>query len=146
LKRAALAVLFLLLHGTAHADDAQDVRAVVDAYPRYVTAGDRTDFEKLLLDTDVTFRGVYDDHASSSQALRDYAGFRSSVFESGRRFSQVFSNVHVDVHGDIAQVSLDFVTTDVAQPGKPTKGWKILQLVRTKDGWRIASELWGPAR
>ncbi|KJV36887.1 nuclear transport factor 2 family protein [Luteibacter yeojuensis] len=146
MKPLLYALLLFAAPCCARADDASDVRAVVDAYPRYVTAGNRAGFESLLLDTDITFRGVYDDRIASSRELQDYAHFRQGVFESGHRYTQAFSNVAVEVHGDIAEASLDFVTTDLAQPSRPTKGWKILQLVKTKAGWRIAAELWGVAR
>ncbi|UPG93049.1 hypothetical protein [Luteibacter aegosomatissinici] len=131
---------------SVQANDTKELRALLAAYPRFVSEGNRQGFEGLLLDKDIPFRGVYDNRATSSQQLRDYTHFREAVFDSGHRYRQTFSHVVVEMHGAIAQASLDFETIDLAHPSEPTRGWKILQFVRGEGGWRIASELWGAAR
>lgn len=88
-----------------------------------------------------------EDHAAIAAVLDRYTqcvtasdepGFRDAVFRSGEHFRQSFSHVRIEQDGPLAQASLDFVTR---RGDGGSVGWKVLQLVKTADGWKIASEL-----
>jgi hypothetical protein len=79
--------------------------------------------------------------AQQTTDTRRYTRFRKSVFESGDRYSQQLSNIHIEQHGDLAQVSLDFVTKNLTT-GSSGFGWKALLLLKVRGQWRIASELY----
>ena len=67
--------------------------------------------------------------------------FRQAVFERGVRYTQHFYNVHIQQDGDLAQVSLDFVTKAM-KSGDGGFGWKTLQLLKVRGQWKIASEIY----
>lgn len=127
-------------HHTSSAEERAAIAAVLDRYTRCVTAGDEAGFRALLLDDDIPFSAVSEvrpGEATSTATLRRYTDFRDAVFRSGRRFQQTFSNVRIEQDGPLAQASLDFETRR-GEGG--SGGWKVLQLVKTAGGWKIASE------
>lgn len=94
-------------------------------------------FETLLLGKDIPFAYVPATPTKASPlAWRDYESFRRGVFE-GAPFTQTFHDVHVRVHGALADIDLIYVNTDAkgAQPG-----YKTMQLIRVNGSWKIASE------
>jgi hypothetical protein len=129
----------LALHAPT-TEDHDAIRALLDRYTRCVTSGDETGFRALLLDDDIPFSAVSlarADKPMSTATFRHYADFRDAVFRSGRHFEQTFTNVRIEQDGPLAQASLDFVTRQAADG---SAGWKVLQLVKTAGGWKIASE------
>lgn len=126
-------------------DSRKQIQEVLDNYTKSVTAGDRALFESQLLDEKIPFFGLGEklspSFEPSLQSLQGYAGFRKAVFESGKKYSQKFSNINIDQDGDLAQVSLDFETT-LVESGKGVHGWKILQLLKIQGHWKIVSELY----
>jgi hypothetical protein len=110
-----------------------------------VTQGDRAAFEALLLNEEIPFSAtdeVVTPHAGGQNAdTHHYQRFRKSVFDSGRRYTQHFYNVHIQQDGDLAQVSLDFITQET-QSGRGGFGWKVLQLLKVQGRWKIASEFY----
>ena len=100
-----------------------------------MTQGDKKSFEALLLNDEVPFSSTDElvaPHANGAAVdTRRYSRFRKAVFESGNPYSQQFFNVHIEQDGDLAQVSLDFVTTRV-KTGKSSFGWKTLQLLKSQ--------------
>jgi len=146
----ALAVTAMQAHtGTPPADpgrhvstanDHAAIAAVLNRYTECVTAGDEAGFRALLLDDDIPFSAVSPARSGTdvtTASLRRYADFRDAVFRSGQRFRQSFSHVRIEQDGSLAQASLDFVTR---RGDDGSIGWKVLQLVKTADGWKIASE------
>lgn len=130
----------------AAADDSAAIRAVLDAYTGSVSSGDRAAFEALLLDPAIPFLGLSDGklaakHGASAGAIAQYAGFKKSVFDSGRQLTQRFFDVKIAHEGDLAQVSLQFETRVVGQAGG-SRGWKTLELLRVAGQWKIASEFY----
>jgi ketosteroid isomerase-like protein len=127
----------------AHASTSEDheaIRALLERYTQCVSNGDEAGFRALLLDDDIPFSAVApsrDGKPMTSTTLRRYADFRDAVFRSGRHFQQRFDNVRIEQDGALAQASLDFVTR---QGEGGAAGWKVLQLVKTAEGWKIASE------
>jgi hypothetical protein len=125
------------------ASDVTTIKRVLAAYTASVTNGDKGTFESLLLNLDITFTST-DELAAQDAAhvdTRRYRQFRRAVFETGDRFVQRFYNVHIQQDGDLAQVSLDFITkTPKSDDGG--YGWKLLQLVKVQGQWKIASEIY----
>ncbi|WP_442782020.1 nuclear transport factor 2 family protein [Collimonas fungivorans] len=126
-------------------DGRKQIQEVLDNYAKSVTTGDRALFESQLLDEKIPFFGLGEKLSPSFepnlQSLQGYAGFRKAVFESGKKYSQKISNIDIKQDGDLAQVSLDFETT-LVESGKGVHGWKILQLLKVRGHWKIASELY----
>lgn len=139
----ALALSVTAMHAHASPRPAEDhaaIAALLDRYTQCVTAGDEAGFRALLLDDDIPFSAVSaprPGHDVTSASLRRYAGFRDAVFRRGQHFQQSFSHVRIDQDGPLAQASADFVTR---QGDGGSAGWKVLQLVKTAHGWKIASE------
>lgn len=120
---------------------ALSLAALLDRYTQCVTAGDEAGFRALLLDDDIPFSAVllpYSGKDVTTATLRRYADFRDAVFRSGQHYQQSFHHLRIEQDGPLAQASLDFITR---QADGGSAGWKVLQLVRTPDGWKIASEL-----
>ena len=123
--------------------DHQAIEALLASYARCVTEHDERGFRALLLDDEIPFAAVAASADSGTPPdLRQYEGFRSAVFASGQRYRQAFSNIRIEQHGSLAQVSLDFVTERLSGKRESSAGWKVLQLVRVGDHWKIASELY----
>lgn len=130
------------IHQAGNADR-QAIETLLASYTRCVTEHDETGFRSLLLDEKIPFASVQASTASGDPPdLRQYEDFRKAVFASGRRYKQRFYNVHIEQHGPLAQVSLDFVTEQVSGTRGSATGWKVLQLVKVGDHWKIASELY----
>jgi hypothetical protein len=123
--------------------DRQAIETLLASYTRCVTEHDEAGFEALLLDKQIPFSSVEVlKDSDAAKDLRHYEDFRKAVFASGMRLRQKFYNIHIEQRGALAQVSLDFVTEQVSGNGKSSTGWKLLQLVRIGDHWKIASELY----
>jgi hypothetical protein len=123
--------------------DYQAIETLLASYTRCVTEHDEASFRALLLDEKIPFADVEESAASNNPPdLRQYEGFRQSVFASGQRFRQRFYNVRIEQHGALAQVSLDFVTEQGSGKRGSATGWKVLQLVKVGGRWKIASELY----
>lgn len=122
--------------------DHQAIGALLASYTRCVTRHDESGFRALLLDDRIPFAAVAESKASTTPPnLRQYAGFRQAVFGSGQRYRQTFTHVHIEQHGPLAQVSLDFVTEQLSGNRGSSAGWKVLQLVKVGEQWKIANEL-----
>lgn len=121
-----------------------EIEQLLHNYTHSVSTGNRALFESQLLDRNIPFfgvRGKLDDAFDpDSKGVQNYAAFQVSVFDSGVKFAQKFSNVKIESAGDLAQVSLDFETVRV-ESGEGGRGWKVLQLLRIQGRWKIVSEL-----
>lgn len=135
---------FIGKHETS-VDDKQAIEHLLATYTQSVTDGNEAAFLGILVDDNVPFMST--DNLDAGKAdpqhveTRRFDQFRKSVFHSGRRYEQHFYNVHIDQDGPLAQVSLDFVTTD-ASSHKGGYGWKTLQLLKVQGKWKIASEFY----
>ena len=97
----------------------------------------------MLLDEKIPFAAVQTSSApGTSPELHRYEDFRKAVFLSGQRYKQKFYNIRIEQRGPLAQVSLDFVTEQISGKRGSSSGWKVLQLVKVGDRWKIASELY----
>jgi len=135
---------YLAQHET-HDDDDQAIRTLLRTYTTSVTNADQASFEALLLDDQVPFSSTNELVGPKAEThpvdTRRYSGFRQAIFASGVRYTQQFYNVHIEQDGVLAQVSLDFVTKEV-KSGRGGYGWKVLQLLKVRGQWKIASEFY----
>jgi len=117
------------------------INALLETYTSSVSDGDAQRFESQLLDLKIPFAGVWNDLPASANlaAIQDYAGFRKSIFESGKKFKQRFSNIKIEQVGSVAQVSLDYETA-LKEASYDGKGWKVIHLLKVEGRWKIASE------
>lgn len=119
------------------------IARVLENYRLAVTTGDEALFSTTLLDDQIPFFAVSDaalPASTDSQALRGVAGFRQSVFRSGRRYTQRFDAIQIVQHPGLAQAMLHFVTE--RSDGSGASGWKTLTLVNVAGQWKIASEFY----
>jgi hypothetical protein len=157
-----LIALSLCLSAASFATLAQDVPAVVgkhqndpaekaaiarvlSTYTTAVSHGDEAAFESILLNDQIPFSSTNELRLAkadpASVQMNHFARFKKAIFESGERFDQHFYNVRIEQDGDLAQVSLDFVTRDaVTKAGG--YGWKSVTLLKVAGQWKIASELY----
>jgi hypothetical protein len=126
-----------------NSSDRQAIEALLATYTRCLNEHDEAGFRALLLDTRIPFADVQaQPGAGDPPDLHHYEAFRRAVFASGLRFRQRFYDVRIEQHGPLAQVSLVFVTEQLSGRNKGSStGWKVLQLVKVGDRWKIASEL-----
>ncbi|WP_394782098.1 nuclear transport factor 2 family protein [Undibacterium sp.] len=129
----------------ASPEEAKAIHTLLDTYTQSVTDRNKALFESLLLDENIPFFCVEDlsrpSFQASTKTVSSYAGFRKSVFDSGTRFHQTFSNVKIEQEGALAQVSLNFETlVDGTNDGG--RGWKVLHLLKINGKWKIASEFY----
>ncbi len=122
-------------------EERERINALLAAYTSSVSDGDAKRFESLLLDLKIPFAGVRDDIAAGSglSQIQDYAGFRKSIFESGKKFKQRFSHIKIEQVGSLAQVSLDYETA-LKEEDYAGKGWKVIHLLKVDGHWKITSE------
>jgi hypothetical protein len=121
-------------------EEAAKINQLLTNYTRSVADDDRALFESQLLDLNLSFSGVQRKAGPQTlKAVQDYAGFRREIFESGKKFKQRFSNVTIEQVGNLAQVSLDYETAYESEAYNG-KGWKVMHLIKTDTGWKIASE------
>jgi hypothetical protein len=127
----------------ANNSDRQAIEALLASYTRCLNEHDEAGFRALLLDTRIPFADVQaSSGADDPPDLHHYEAFRRAVFTSGLRFRQRFYYIRIEQHGPLAEVSLVFVTEQLTGKNKGSStGWKVLQLVKVGDRWKIASEL-----
>jgi len=121
------------------------IEHVLSIYTKSVSQGDEAAFAAILLSDQVPFSSTAELHLGKADSLHvqtnRYSGFKHTVFESGRHFEQQFYNTRIEQDGDLAQVSVDFVTKD-ARTHEGVYGWKSLTLLKVSGQWKIASEIY----
>ena len=123
--------------------DSLKIRKLLSNYTQSVSSGDRKLFESQLLDFNIPFAAVGVEMDKSEniglKSVQDYRGFRKAIFDSGNHFKQRFSNIKIEQVGNLAQVSLDYETS-LRGHDYAGKGWKVIQLIKFNDQWKIVSE------
>jgi len=121
------------------------IEHVLSTYTKSVSQGDEAAFAAILLNDQVPFSSTDELHLGKAESLHmqtsRYSGFKHTVFESGRHFEEQFYNARIEQDGDLAQVSVDFVTKD-ARTHAGVYGWKSLTLLKVSGQWKIASVLY----
>ncbi|MFZ6732911.1 hypothetical protein ACO0LG_13385 [Undibacterium sp. Ji42W] len=126
-------------------EDDQQLRQILTNYVQAFSNGDRVLFESQLLDLNIPFSYIADNINGNKkydlQSVQKYADFRKSVFESGSKLKQRFSNIKIEQLGSVAQISLDYESAGRDQDYQG-KGWKVIQLIKINQQWKIASEFY----
>lgn len=120
----------------ADTDSLRDIKRLLDAYTNAVSTKDQAAFEALLLTKSIPFSYVSLNETVAQTNFANYESFRRGVFE-GAPFTQRFKNVEIQQDGSLASVTLIFINS---REQKDTWGWKTLHLLKTEQGWKIASE------
>ena len=127
------------------AEDQQAIKQLLATYTHAVSTGDEAAFSGILLNAKIPFfstDGLAQWSASPQPPdTSQYQGFRDAVFRSHQHFTQRFYNVNIEQDGELASVSLDFVTL-LAGTQRGSYGWKTLQLIKVAGTWKIASEFY----
>jgi hypothetical protein len=127
------------------AADQAAIASLLASYTNAVTTGNEAAFSRLLLNENIPFfcTDLLAKPSTTSESLdvRQYQGFRDAVFRSHPSLTQRFSNVHIEQDGDLAAVSLDFVTLETGTT-HGSYGFKTLQLIKVAGTWKIASEFY----
>lgn len=119
---------------SADAAERSAIEKLLATYTEAVSTKNQTMFESILLAKTIPFSYV---PASAVPAdTSNYEAFRRGVFE-GAPFTQRFTDVQILVDGSLANVTLVFINT---RAQRESWGWKTLHLLKTAQGWKIASE------
>ncbi|PFH08898.1 SnoaL-like protein [Collimonas sp. PA-H2] len=126
-------------------EDRQAIEQLLASYTKSVNTGDEKAFAALLLDEQIPFMATnsLDSRSTDNKRLdtHQYEDFRQAVFSSDKKYEQHFYNVRIEQDGRLAQASLDFVTKE-SKSQKGGYGWKVIQLLKVKGTWKIASEFY----
>ena len=120
----------------ANAAERAAIKKLLATYTEAVSTKNQALFESILLAKTIPFSYVPAGAVSAETA--NYEGFRRGVFE-GAPFTQRFTDVHMLVDGSLASVTLVFINT---RNQRDSWGWKTLHLLKTAQGWKIASEFY----
>jgi hypothetical protein len=127
------------------AEDQRSIKDLLATYTRAVSTSDEAAFSGILLNEQIPFfstDGLAQRGASQSPPdTRRYQDFRDAVFRSHQHLTQRFYNVRIEQDGELASVSLDFVTL-LTGTQRGSHGWKTLQLIKVRGAWKIASEFY----
>jgi len=141
---------------TANAPDVQSVQqieAVIEAFRTAIIDKDKARFAGLFLHDDITWQDVTGD--ASLQRIREqrpdatkvrvdlrdsHLSFIDGIVSDPDRSEEKFRNVRIDTDGDIASVHFDY--SFHSNDRETNHGEEAWHLVRTDDGWKIASVIW----
>ena len=118
--------------------DRKAIEELLSIYTRSVSTKDRAGFESILKDTHIPFSEIGAEPTTNSpeKGLHSYDDFAKEIFD-GPSLNQTFQNVSIGQDGSLANVTLVFINQG---PSVSSWGWKTLQLVRSGERWKIASE------
>jgi len=129
------------------------IQAVVEAFRSAIINRDQPAFERLFLHEHITWQSVKGDEAL--QRIREKVptankltvdttktpySFIAGIVTDKKSSEETFDNVKIDTDGDLASVLFDYA---FLSDGKETNhGKEAWHLLRTPDGWKIASVIW----
>ena len=137
------------------ADSRKQIEAVVETFRASLIKKDKEAFLQLFMKEDITWAGVTTDasiemlYASrpKPEMKRPFKYFTSTprkfidmIVKDPGQVEETFSNVRIETDGEVAQVWFDYVFME----GRYRSNWgkESWQLVRTGNGWKIASVVW----
>jgi hypothetical protein len=129
------------------------IRAVVEAFRTAIIKRDQAAFERLFLHEHITWQSVKGDAAlerirqkapTASKLTVDTTktpySFIAGIVADKDSSEETFDNVKIDTDGDLASVLFDYA---FLSNGRETNhGKEAWHLLRTPDGWKIASVIW----
>jgi len=151
--------LFLSAQHMARAEDPahgrQQIEAVVETFRTALIEKDKDAFLRLFVKEDITWTGVTTDASiemlyanrprpEMKRPLKFFTmtprRFIDAAASSPTRDEETFSNVRIETDGDVAQVWFDYTFMEGSY--RANWGKESWQLVRTQEGWKIASIVW----
>jgi len=124
-------------------DERTSIEEVLTTYTDAVSSKNQSKFESILLSKNIPFSYVPAGAAGAGLVdTANYEKFRRSVFE-GAPFTQRFTDAHILVDGNLASVTLVFTNSHASGA---SSGWKTMHLLKTPQGWKIASEFYTSQR
>jgi hypothetical protein len=129
------------------------IRAVVEAFRTAIINRDQPAFERLFLHEHITWQSVKGDEAlqrirqkvpTANKLTVDTTktpySFIAGIVADKNSSEETFDNVKIDTDGDLASVLFDYA---FLSNGRETNhGKEAWHLLRTADGWKIASVIW----
>ena len=160
LLSASLAVaLFLTAGMPAYAEipaqSRQRIEGVVEQFRMAIVNKDKDSFMKLFLREDITWAAAFDDASlerikarrkdkSLPDPKKTFSGspreFIEDIARAEAPLRETFENLRIDTDGDVAQVWFDY--SFMAGDYRENWGKEAWHLVRTEEGWKIASVIW----
>ncbi|ATQ77059.1 hypothetical protein CR152_22980 [Massilia violaceinigra] len=142
-------------HANAPAESRQQIERIVEKFRVAVVNKDKDSFMKLFLREDITWVASFDDASlerimarrtdkSLPRPKKIFGGspreFIEDIAKSAGPLEETFDNVRIDADTDVAQVWFDYSF----KAGNYRENWgkEAWHLVRTDDGWKIASVIW----
>lgn len=124
-------------HNVAEGEVArQAILSMVDNFQQGLIAKDRKKLNGLFDHPSTPVSGVEDNEVSRQTAEK----FIEYMVTSNQKIEEKLINIIIDVHNGIAVMSCDYeYIVDGVTQGSGKEVWS---LIKTSDGWRIASFLW----
>ncbi|MFC5547471.1 hypothetical protein [Massilia aerilata] len=137
------------------ADSRQQIEAVVESFRSALVKKDKEAFLQLFMKEDITWAGVTTDasiemlyaNRPKPEMRRPFKFFTSTprkfidmVAQDPASVEETFSNLRIETDGEVAQVWFDYVF--LQESYRSNWGKESWQLVRTGNGWKIASVVW----
>jgi len=129
------------------------IQAVVEAFRIAIINRDQAAFERLFLHEHITWQSVKGDEAL--QRIREKVptankltvdttktpySFIAGIVADKKSSEETFDNVKIDTDGDLASVLFDYAF--LSNGNETNHGKEAWHLLRTPDGWKIASVIW----
>lgn len=142
-------------HAETPAQSRQAIEGVVEQFRAAIANKDKEGFMRLFLREDITWSAAFDDASleriKARRKDKSQPGPKKIFSASPREFiediasapvplSETFDNVRIDTDGDVAQVWFDY--SFMAGNYRENWGKEAWHLVRTEEGWKIASVIW----
>lgn len=131
----------------------RQIESVIEAFRTAIIDKDKARFTSLLLHEGITWQDVTGD--ANLQRIREQRpeaakvrvdsadgplSFIDNIVSDEDRSEEKFGNVEIDTDGDIASVHFDY--SFHSNDRETNHGREAWHLVRTDDGWKIASVIW----
>lgn len=133
--------------------DTRSVEAVIEAFRAAIIDKDKPRFEKLFLPGNTAWQSVTGDanlrevRKNKPEAVKvrinpksSHQSFIDSIVASKDRQEEKFRDVKIETDGDIASVYFDY--SYHANDKETNHGKEAWHLLRTDQGWKIASVVW----
>lgn len=137
------------------AQSRQRIEGVVEQFRAAIVNKDKDSFMKLFLREDITWAAAFDDASlerikarrkdkSLPDPKKTFSGspreFIEDIAKAEAPLRETFENLRIDTDGDVAQVWFDY--SFMAGDYRENWGKEAWHMVRTEEGWKIASVIW----
>lgn len=131
----------------------QQIEAVIESFRTAIIDKDKARFTGVILHENITWQSVVgegnyqrfrEDHPDGVKAKIDLKRtpmtFIDGIVNSPNRSEEQFRDIRIETDGDVASVFFDYsFLSDDRETNHGKEAWL---LVRTEQGWKIASVIW----